>query len=345
MGFLKALLFPFSIIYDLVTRLRNHLFDIGYKQSFEFDTNVIGVGNLTVGGTGKTPMVEYLIRLLHNYKTSTLSRGYGRKTKGFRIANVEDTAITIGDEPYQFFRKFKNVMVTVGEERAMAIPQILADSDTEVIVMDDSYQHRYVKPSFNILLTDFNRPFFNDFVLPYGRLRESRNGAKRADVIVVTKCPNELSKSLELEYINEIKKYSQAPVYFSEIKYDKPVLGNESNKPFSNNVLLFSGLANNTPFTNYISENFSLLDEIYFEDHHQYTKRDLSKIEERYSQFNQEDKCIVTTEKDFVKLIEHDLYGVIEHWPLYYIPITTGFLKDGNMFDKHVMNSIKSNFE
>ncbi|MEQ8576499.1 MAG: tetraacyldisaccharide 4'-kinase, partial [Fulvivirga sp.] len=164
MGFLGVLLLPFTFIYNSVTRFRNYLFDIGFKRSFEFDANVIGVGNLSVGGTGKSPMVEYLIKLLaDNYKISTLSRGYGRKTRGFRIANANDSASSIGDEPYQFYNKFKNVNVTVGEERAVAIPHILAELEPDVILMDDAFQHRYVKPGLNIMLTDYSRPFYSDF--------------------------------------------------------------------------------------------------------------------------------------------------------------------------------------
>lgn len=344
MGFFQYLLFPFSLLYGLVTSIRNYLFDIGYKTSFEFQTNVIGIGNLSVGGTGKTPMVEYVIRLLKDKKIVTLSRGYGRKTKGFRIANENDNAKLIGDEPYQFYRKFPNIEVTVGEERAMAIPEILAQIDPELIVMDDSFQHRYVKPSLNIMLTDYNKPFFNDFVLPQGRLRESRKGAKRADIIVVTKSPNDLSSTEVDEFKGQIQKYSSAPIFFASIEYHKPVAVNaDSAKPLSN-VLLFSGLANNQPFTEYISERYNLLDDIYFSDHHNYTARDLNIIEDRFRQLGVEDKCIITTEKDYVKLLDSDLYSIVEHWPLFYAPISVLFIKDGNMFDELIFKSLNPDF-
>ena len=190
---LRILLFPFSWLYYLITQIRNRLYDRGLKPSVKFELPVICVGNLTVGGTGKTPMIEHLIRLLQNrFKVATLSRGYGRATKGIRIAGPSENASTIGDEPFQFYTKFgKRITVAVGEERALAIPTILQEcSDTQIILLDDGFQHRKVSPGFSILLTDYHRPFYNDFLLPSGRLRESRWGAERADVIVVTKCPS-----------------------------------------------------------------------------------------------------------------------------------------------------------
>ncbi|MEQ8927910.1 MAG: tetraacyldisaccharide 4'-kinase [Fulvivirga sp.] len=342
MNILKWILFPFAILYDGVTRLRNYLFDIGYKKSFEFDANVIGVGNLTVGGTGKSPMVEYLIRLLSkNKKVTTLSRGYGRKTKGFRIASAGDNARTLGDEPFQFYNKFKKINVSVAEERAVAIPYILAELSPEVIVMDDSYQHRYVKPTLNILLTDYNRPFYDDYVLPFGRLREARNGAERADIIVVTKCPHDINES-ERNLISErIAKYADCQVYFSAIKYLDPIPLNQEYSSLSKNVLLFSGLAFNKPFTDHISSHYNLVDDIYFNDHHAYTSKDMNLVEERYRQIPFQDKSIVTTEKDMVKLLNGEIKSVVNHLPIFYTPIEHYFLENGEVFDKVVLESIK----
>ncbi len=342
LGKLGFLLLPFSFLYNAATRLRNHLFNIGYKKSFEFEANVIGVGNLTVGGTGKSPMVEYLVKLLQDRKIATLSRGYGRKTRGFRIATEEDTALTIGDEPLQFFKKFKNISVTVGEERAVAIPHILAELNPEVIILDDAFQHRYVKPSVNIMLTDFTRPFYHDYVMPTGRLREARNGASRADIIVVTKCADDISTNTMDEMETNIREYApKATICFAGIRYLKPVAFNE-NTTFGSNVLLFSGIANTRPLIEYVSTHFQLMDEFYFPDHHQYTKRELQTIEERFQRMSVVDKCLLTTEKDIVKLYGPEMEGAIQHLPIYYIPIETYFIRGGNIFDKQILNSIKT---
>ncbi|MTI40515.1 tetraacyldisaccharide 4'-kinase [Fulvivirga lutimaris] len=342
MGFLGALLFPFTIIYSSVTKFRNYLFDIGFKRSFEFDANVIGVGNLSVGGTGKSPMVEYLIKLLaDNYKIATLSRGYGRKTKGFRIANDNDSASSIGDEPYQFYNKFKDIDVTVGEERAIAIPHILAELESDVILMDDAFQHRYVKPGLNIMLTDYSRPFYSDFVLPTGRLRESRDGAQRADIIVVTKCKEDITEQ-EMDAIEkEVSAYApNAQVCFTSIKYlsPKPVFDNEQ---FSDNILLFSGIANNKPLIEHVSTHYQIMDEFYFADHHAYSTKDMNGLEERFRRMPIADKCLLTTEKDMVKLLDPALESTVHHLPIFYIPIETYFVRGGKIFDEMVLNSIK----
>ncbi|MCL4162822.1 UNVERIFIED_CONTAM: hypothetical protein GTU68_021639, partial [Idotea baltica] len=203
------------------------MYDNGSKASMDFDRFVISVGNLTVGGTGKTPFVELLIRALESkYNIAVLSRGYKRKTKGFRLANENDNASSLGDEPFQYYVKYgKKSMVVVGEDRALAIQKIISHNPpNEIVILDDAYQHRRVKPQLNILLNDFNRPFYKDYVLPAGRLRESRKHANRADIIIVTKCPKGLN-SMEMEGIErQIKRYSQpqVPIFFTGIKYLKP---------------------------------------------------------------------------------------------------------------------------
>ncbi|MEQ9168992.1 MAG: tetraacyldisaccharide 4'-kinase [Fulvivirga sp.] len=342
MGFLGVLLLPFTFIYNSATRFRNYLFDIGFKRSFEFDANVIGVGNLSVGGTGKSPMVEYLIKLLaDNYKIATLSRGYGRKTRGFRIANANDSASSIGDEPYQFYNKFKNVNVTVGEERAVAIPHILAELEPDVILMDDAFQHRYVKPGLNIMLTDYSRPFYSDFVLPSGRLRESRKGARRANIIIVTKCREDITEK-EMDVIQkEILVYApKAEICFTSIKYltPQPVFDNDK---FSNNILLFSGIASNQSLIEHVSTHYQIMDEFYFADHHAYNTKDMNGLEERFRRMPIADKCLLTTEKDMVKLLDPTLESTAHHLPIFYIPIETYFVRGGKIFDNMVLNSVK----
>jgi tetraacyldisaccharide 4'-kinase len=343
MSFLGIILFPFSVIYDLATRFRNYLFNVGIKGSFEFDANVIGVGNLTVGGTGKSPMIEYLVKLLSDkYSIATLSRGYGRNTKGFKIADESDNALSIGDEPYQFYNKFKDITVAVGEERAVAIPFILAEKNPDVILLDDAFQHRYVKPSLNIMLTDYSSLFFNDYVLPSGRLRESRRGANRADIIVVTKCDHDISEQEMNQIEFKISKYApNAQVVFTGIKYlnVKPVY---QNSEFNKKVLLFSGIANSKHLMEYVSTHFELMDEYYFSDHHNYTKKDFHEIEERFRRLPMTEKCLLTTEKDMVKLLDSELESTIHHLPIFYIPIETYFIRGGNIFDEKVLESIKA---
>lgn len=343
MNFLAIILFPFTLLYDLATRFRNYLFDIGYKKSFEFDVRVISVGNLSVGGTGKTPMVEYLIRLLKGqYTMSTLSRGYGRKTKGFRLADEKDTYQTIGDEPRQFQIKFPDVQVSVGEERAVAIPFILAERpDTNLILLDDAYQHRTVKPLVNILLTDYNRPFFEDYLLPSGRLREARKGARRADVVIVTKCP--AIDEEERKVIQEkIAKYSDAPVYFSAIRYLEPKEIFSSDQ-ISNDVFIFSGLANHSQFSRYVEGKFNLLGEMHFKDHHAYSQKDFQVILAKLASFKGRKVSLLTTEKDMVKLIDEPLKSMLNAVSVFYLPIETYFLENGRQFDELILNKLDEN--
>ncbi|MEO0552870.1 MAG: tetraacyldisaccharide 4'-kinase [Bacteroidota bacterium] len=338
MHFLVILLFPFTLLYDLITRFRNHLYNIGYKRSFSFETNVISVGNLTVGGTGKTPMVEYIIRALQEkFKLATLSRGYGRKTKGFRIGGHDDTARTIGDEPFQILKKFSDVNVIVCEDRALAIPFILSEKpDTEVILLDDAYQHRSVKPDLNILLTDFNLPFYNDFILPSGRLRESRLGAKRADIIVITKCPDSISESQQKRIIDEVHKYnSEAEIFFTGIRYgDFKSFGTDDQ--LKDKLIAFSGIAKPDLFVNYLKSHYNLTEHIGFKDHYEYTQKDVSKLVNKLDTGS----SLVTTEKDMVKLIKPEFEDLIKGASLFYLPIEAYFIKDGKRFDTLVRNPI-----
>jgi tetraacyldisaccharide 4'-kinase len=341
MPFLKVLLWPFTILYNLVTRIRNYLFDIGQKPSFKFDSIVISVGNLNVGGSGKTPMVEYLVRLLGTrYKVAILSRGFGRKTHGFRIASDDDNATTLGDEPYQYYLKFgKDVSVCVGEERALAIPTILNERPfTQIILLDDAFQHRTVVPQFSILLTEFSRPFYSDFVLPFGRLREARTGASRADAIIVTKCSNLLNQE---DVEKRIRKYaSQQPIYFSSIFYKEAV-------PFSiahsvgKKVVLVSGIANSATLESFVAKNFQLQKHFRFNDHHFYTAGDLRKIQAFAHE--QDVDSILTTEKDMVKLISPQLQGDLDKTKWFYLPVETSFLDRGADFDKLVLNMVDEN--
>lgn len=338
---LRILLFPFAALYNLITGIRNRLYDQGLRPSITFDLPVIGVGNLTVGGTGKTPLIEYLIRLLAGqHVVATLSRGYGRKTKGFRIAKPTDSANTLGDEPYQFYVKYGDrVRVAVGEDRAYAIPNILQEHpETEIILLDDAFQHRSVKPSLNVLLSDYHRPFYEDFLLPAGRLRESRAGAERADIVVVTKCPVEVSDEKMIEMEKAIRKHSDKPIFFTRIHYGRPAAFSGQRK-IGSDVVLVSGISNVKPLVHYVSHNFNLVKHFDFNDHHTYSLSDLEKLV-LYIKANPE-VSILTTEKDKVKLASKEFETQTNVLPLFYLPIEVEFIKNGQDFDEIVLNSIK----
>lgn len=345
MSVLRFLLFPFAALYDVITAVRNRLYDRGYKPSVRFDVPVISVGNLAVGGTGKTPMVEHLIRLLApEFKIATLSRGYGRKSKGFRIANEHDSAATIGDEPFQIYKKFhEQIHVTVGEDRAYAIPMLLQEhDDTTAIIMDDAYQHRSVVPGLSILLTEHQNPFYNDFLLPVGRLREAKAGADRADVIVVTKCPDHLSDDEVMEIENHIRHYSVKPVFFSKIRYAEPVPFGDLTAPFTKQVILVSAIANSHILEAHVRKSYSLIRHFSFRDHYVITGSDMNDITAAVKKHPAGDVCILTTEKDMVKLNRSELREQISQLPIFYLPIETEFIRNGKDFDTLVLSFMRS---
>ena len=344
MSVFRILLLPFAMLYDAVTAIRNRLFDMNYKPSTRFDIPVIGVGNLAVGGTGKTPMVEHLIRLLQpSYKIATLSRGYGRNTTGFKIADGKDTAATIGDEPFQLYKKFTpGVAVVVGEDRAYAIPMLLQDLENiTVVIMDDAYQHRSVTPGLSILLTEYGNPFYNDHLLPYGRLREAPEGAKRADVIVVTKCPSYLSEDEAMEIEKSIRTYSRKPVFFSKIRYGNPVrFGMQA--VLSKKVILVSAIANAHILEDYVRKAYDMLKHFAFRDHYAITAADLAEISSLLKKYPEGEVSILTTEKDMVKLQRDELKGQVSQLPLFYLPIETEFIRNGKDFDTLVLSFMHS---
>jgi len=333
----QLVLWPLTALYNGVTRLRNQLYNAGYQKTLDFTPFIISVGNLSVGGTGKSPMVEYLTDWLlqENYLVAILSRGYGRKTRGVRLANNKDSAETLGDEPYQFYRKYrgKSVAVAVAEERVLGVPEIMHHHpDTQIILLDDAYQHRAIARNLNILLTSFDRPFYQDWVLPAGRLRESRYGAKRASAVVVTKCPNDLSIAQQEEIAAQVRRYTQsgAPVFFSGIRYadPKPVFeGIELNEQ----VIAFSGIARPILFEQYVQQHFLTQEYITFADHHRYTEKDINQLRTKAHQLGA-DTAFITTEKDMVKMISGPLTQEWQELPLFYIPIQPYFLPDDTTF-------------
>lgn len=320
------ILYPFSLLYDGVTRLRNRMFDLGMKKSISFDIPAVVVGNLALGGTGKTPMVEFLIRNFKDeYHIATLSRGYGRRTTGFLLADEKVTARDIGDEPFQMYQKFgKEITVAVGEERMLAIPQILAEGpDTDLILLDDAFQHRYVLGDLNVLLTTYQKPFFNDHVLPLGTLREHRRGATRADVIVVTKCPGHLEDSAKEAMRKEIKTYAREEclILFSGLKYGEPYDVFKPSGTMGKEVILLSGIANNEVLVQAVKERFNLLDVLEFSDHHKYNEKDLNQLLHVYKKHADRKPVIITTEKDAVKLKDDKFLKYLKEIPIFALPV------------------------
>jgi tetraacyldisaccharide 4'-kinase len=336
---LSILLFPFAFLYGLVTRFRNLLYDWGWKRSHSFDRAVISVGNLNVGGSGKTPMVEYLVNLLsEKYSIAILSRGYGRTTHGFLLAEKHDDATTIGDEPFQYFRKYgSRVTVVVCESRVEGITRLLKKKPaTQVILLDDAFQHRAVKPLFSILLTDFSKPFVTDYLLPMGRLREARLGSARADVMIVTKCIG-LSDEKENELKIKLNLYAGSkPVFFSGIRYQAPK-AMEGDRSMNKNIVLVTGIANGKPVADYVSSRFQLMYHFNFSDHHQYSIEDITTIQMKTNS----GAHILTTEKDLVKLIAPEWRNAIDKKLWFYLPIESCFLKNGSEFDKIVEAKIE----
>jgi tetraacyldisaccharide 4'-kinase len=323
------LLYPFALLYDLVTRLRNWFFDLGWLKSISSPIPSIVVGNLSVGGTGKTPMIEFLIRMLRKeQKIATLSRGYGRKTKGFLKATPEVSPEEIGDEPFQIYQKFgQDISVAVGEDRLAALNVIATWPDApELILLDDAFQHRYVQGDLQILLTTYQKPFFSDYLLPMGRLRESRSGAKRADLIIITKCPEQLGESEKSKFKSEVAQYSKSnpPVLFSSISYGEPTSLSDS-APFSSKIILLTGLANDQSLVEYVSEKYELLEMLSYPDHHDYSDADFNKVRGTFKQHESRNPVVLTTEKDGVKLKSNAPKGFLEEIPIFVLPMEVRF--------------------
>ena len=333
---LRKILFPFALLYGFITGIRNFLFDKGILKSYSFDVPIIAVGNLSVGGTGKTPQIEYLIRLLSpNYKVATLSRGYKRKSKGFILANSTSNAEILGDEPFQFYKKFQNIQVAVDANRKNGIEKLLSQTNKlEVILLDDAFQHRKVKAGFYILLTSYGDLYSDDFILPTGNLRESRAGAKRANLVIVTKCPATLSSDEQTEIQAKLNLTSTQELYFSCIDYDESVFSEGKSIKASEvkniDKLLLAGIAKPEPFFKYLQSEKE--EQLVFPDHHYFSEKDLLEIENKA-----QGKMIITTEKDFVRL-----KGSIPKEQLFYLPIRSSFLSAAEKFDKTITDYVET---
>jgi tetraacyldisaccharide 4'-kinase len=340
----RYLLFPIAIVYGGIVWLRNWLYNKNIFKSVAFNFPIICIGNIAVGGTGKTPMAEYLIRLLqHKYEVATLSRGYKRKTKGFAIAVPGTTALEIGDEPMQFHKKFPHVTVAVGEERLVAIPQLLHDKpQTDVIILDDAFQHRPVKAGLNIVLTAYNNLYTRDMLLPSGDLRDVKYSMKRADIIVVTKCKADLTISEKQAIVDEIKPAVHQTVFFTTINYSKPThlfTQQPAAVDKSTAILLVCGIANPRPLKDYLTERMHSYDMLRYADHHIFNSDDLADIKKHFAAIATDNKIILTTEKDGVRLQKFE--EELKSYPVYVLPLEHSFLfNEGEQFSKLVLDFI-----
>ncbi|TRZ75201.1 MAG: tetraacyldisaccharide 4'-kinase [Chitinophagaceae bacterium] len=326
----RVLLLPFAVLYGWVVTLRNWLFQKHYLKSVKFNVPMICVGNLSLGGTGKSPMVEYLLSILSdNYKVATLSRGYKRKTEGYALATANTTALEIGDEPKQFHLKFPNVSVAVCERRIEAIPQLIQDVPSlQLVILDDAFQHREIVADYNILLTEYDNLYCDDFFIPTGDLRDERRSAKRANIIVVTKCPTNLTITERDEIIERLYPEAHQEVFFTSIAYETPYHIYDPNEQWvltlRDEVLLVCGIANPLPLKNYLHENTHTYYQLSYSDHHIFSIEDLQEIKQKFEEINSKSKLILTTEKDAVRLVKYteELNAI----PLYVLPIKPSFL-------------------
>lgn len=346
---LKILLYPFALLYGLFTEIRNRLYDIKAIKSCEFDFPVISIGNITVGGTGKTPHTEYLINLLSkNLQVATLSRGYKRKTKDFRWVEVGSKVEETGDEPLQIKLKFPFVTVAVCRNRVQGIQRLIQEKNSpDVVILDDAFQHRRVTPSVNILLVDYNKPLAKDHLLPMGRLRENIVQSKRAHIIIFTKCPPELTPIQKRILAKDMYRFPYQHIFFSTMIYDQifpafpealPVseLGNLSNV----SVLGVAGIASPNYFLSYLSEKFRKVYPLIFPDHYSYSEKSIPKILHNFEEMRHSRKIIVITEKDLVKLWEMRLPFEIRS-VMYYLPMKVKFLdQEGKSFDDKILEYV-----
>ena len=345
-------LLPFSWIYGSIVRFRNWLFDMGLKKSKSFSIPIISVGNITVGGSGKTPHVEYLIRLLHDKaKIAVLSRGYKRKSHGYVLAEESTTMPEIGDEPFQMHQKFSDIYVAVDAKRARGIENLQNDEvskDVDVVLLDDAFQHRYVKPGINILLVDYHRLIIYDKMLPAGRLREPLSGKNRADIVIITKCPKDL-KPMEFRVLTKaMDLYPFQKLYFTSIDYDTPkgVFEEkqiELDKLQDYHVLLLTGIASPKQMEHDLKPMTKDITNLSFGDHHSFKGKDIDRINDAFESMP-EPRIIITTEKDAVRLKETEgLYEKVKS-NMYELPIKVSFMLDQqDNFNEKIISYVRKN--
>ena len=350
------LLFPLALIYGLVIRIRNFFFDTGILKSTRFDLPVITVGNITVGGTGKTPHVEYLIKVLNvQFDIAVLSRGYKRKTKNFLIVQSNDDVSTSGDEPLQVKLKHPDITVAVDRSRVNGVNQILLGNPaTDVIILDDAYQHRYIEAGLSILLINYNRLISHDYLLPAGRLREHRSSVKRADIVIVTKSPYDLTPDRVKNISGKIGLNPVQRLYFTGLAYDQPIYIFDKEKSGITidqirdeleNVLLVTGIAEPEPILSYLRENMLQVTSLVYPDHHRYTNKDFRHIREKYCSLPEGKRCLITTEKDAIRIREIMNENDFPDNRLFYLRVNVVFLNNeaGDEFNKYILDYVREN--
>lgn len=349
---MKRLLLPISLVYSIVLFLRHKFYDWGLLKSKNFNIPNICVGNLNLGGTGKTPHIEYLTRLLSDeYNVAILSRGYGRKTAGYLLANENHTHNDIGDEPLQYFTKFKNVKIAVDEKRCNGMKRLLQEENPpQIVLLDDAYQHRKIKPGLNILLTDYYNLYSNDHLVPAGNLRDIKSAAKRAEIIVVTKSPTVITPYYKKDIENSLKLLPHQKIFYSYIEY-------LDFKPFSKisqtfdikeakTALLLCGIANTYPLEDHLKRKYSIISKIQFNDHHSFNEKNIDLIIEKYNSLIGKNKVIITTEKDAMRLTGSSFLHKFDNIPMFTIPIRIKFHKEeGVCFDEEILNYVKNNLQ
>ena len=352
----NILLYPLSLIYGLITGIRNFLYNTGILRSREFRLPVICIGNITVGGTGKTPHTEYIAGLLRSeFKVAVLSRGYKRKSLGFRIASSSSLVSDIGDEPGQIFRKYPDVLVAVDRKRVHGVEMILMEKpETDVILLDDAFQHRRITPGYSILLSDFDRLFVRDNMMPFGNLRESKGNMRRADIILITKSPENISPIDRRLIVKEIDKSPYQNLYFTTITYDAPVHVFEREESFLASpdlsdscdcgIILITGIANPKPLKDYLDKTIKEIIHLSFPDHYNFQEKDLHSISKAFSELKSPVRYIFTTEKDAVRLREFSNIAPAIKEVIFYIPVGIQFLNDDkDEFDNLIVDYVRKN--
>mgnify|MGYP003575260661 CR=1 FL=1 len=348
MKIIRLLLFPMSLLYALAVVIRNFAYDLKIFRFKRFSLPVISIGNLAVGGAGKSPMTEYVIRLLKDrYKVSTLSRGYGRKTRGFLYVEQSSTAAEVGDEPLQFKQKFPEITVAVCEKRVDGIEKLQSNHD--VILMDDAFQHRAVKPGLSLLLFDYNQIFKPQWFLPTGDLREPLSGRNRADILVITKTPAVLSDSKKAEILRRIKPFPNQQVFFSYIKYESLFSPDNSlSRPLSSlneetRVILLTGIANPKPLVEEVGELTRHVQHHQYPDHHLFTQKNILKLAQAFEKLKSVDKLIVTTEKDMQRLRSSEGFELLKDLPIFFLPISVKIHEHEDRFNSLILNYVTGN--
>ncbi len=348
----RFLLYPLSILYGFAVSIRNILFDFQVLKTNHFDIPIISVGNITVGGTGKTPHVEYLAQLLkNNYKVAVLSRGYKRKSKGFVVASENPNTKDIGDEPAQIKYKFPDIEVAVNADRVKGV-SILKERNNDLVILDDAFQHRYVKPGLSILLIDFNRRLDKSFLLPFGNLRENAKEMRRADIIIVTKTPNDIKPIDRRIIFEQIKPFPFQELYFTSFNYGKlkPVFSKSQHLPDDfytsheiYSILVVTGIAYSRPFIEHLKMLSDDITHIELADHSSYNVNKLNKIVNTYKVINNDKKIILTTEKDAIKLREFKYVDETLSRNMFYIPVEVSFIDNENEFNNQILDYVRKN--